>query len=147
MESTIERTLCHIQMLARHLGPCNLRAGIIVVLMELGIPTKSIGFEFLRKAIELQHKDPTRALAKDIYLEISLHYRQPSEEQVEHAIREAIKMAWRHGSRRAWDWYFSYEGRSAANKPTNSEFISRISYILEIWQEYKEIRGEYLERD
>ena len=147
MESTIERTLCHIQLLARHLDHYNLRAGTVVVLMELGVPTKCVGFEFLKKAIELQCKDPTRTLAKDIYLEISLHYKQNSEEQVEQLIREAIKMAWRHGSRQAWDWYFSYEGRPAINKPTNREFISRIAYILEIWQECKIIRGDCNERE
>lgn len=137
MESTIEKTLHHIELLERHLDRYNFRGAVVVVLMELGVPTKYIGFEFLKKAIDLQHKEPTRALAKDIYLEISLHYKQNSEELVEQAIREAIKMAWRHGSRRAWDWYFSYDGRSAINKPTNSEFISRIACILEIWQERK----------
>lgn len=147
MESTIERTLCHIQLLARHLNQYNFRAGTVVVLLELGVPTKYIGFEFLKKAIELQRKDPTRTLAKDIYLEISLQYKQNSEELVEQSIREAIKMAWRHGSRKAWDWYFSYDGRTITDKPTNSEFISRIAYILEIWQECKIIRGDHDERD
>lgn len=147
MESTIERTLCHIQFLARHLDQYNFRAGTVVVLLELGVPTKYIGFEFLKKAIELQRKDPTRTLAKDIYLEISLQYKQNSEELVEQSIREAIKMAWRHGSRKAWDWYFSYDGRTITDKPTNSEFISRIAYILEIWQECKIIRGDHDERD
>lgn len=135
MESTIERTLHHVLLLARHLDSCNLRGVIVVVLMELGVPTKCVGFEFLKKAIQLQHRDPTRTLAKDIYLEISLQYKQNSEEVVDQAIREAVKIAWRHGSRQAWDWYFSYGGHSASNKPTNSEFISRIAYILEIWQE------------
>ena len=147
MESTIERTLCHIQLLARHLGQCSLRAGIVVVLMELGIPTKCMGFEFLKKAIELKRKDPTRALAKDIYLEISLHYKQHSEELVEQAIRDAIKTAWRRGSKEAWEWYFSYDGRAVLNKPTNSEFISRIAYILEIWQECRITKGDRYERE
>ena len=138
----MERTLCHIQLLARHLDRHNLRAGIIVVLMELGVPTKCVGFEFLKKAIELQRKDPTRTLAKDIYLEISLCYKQNSELLVEHAIREAIKMAWQYGSRQAWDWYFIYEGRPVTNKPTNSEFISRIARILEIWQECRIIKKD-----
>ena len=147
MESTIERTLCHIQLLARHLDHYNLRGAIIVALMELGVPTKCVGFEFLKKAIELQRKDPTRALTKDIYLEISLHYKQNSEELVEQAIRDAIKMAWRRGSKKAWEWYFSYDGRAVLNKPTNSEFISRIAYILEIWQECRITKGDRYERE
>lgn len=147
MESTIERTLCHILLLVQHLDHYNLRGAIIVVLMELGVPTKYVGFEFLKRAIELQRRDPTRALAKDIYLEISLHYKQNSEELVEQAIRDAIKMAWRRGSKKAWEWYFSYDGRAVLNKPTNSEFISRIAYILEIWQECKISRGDSNERE
>lgn len=132
MESTIEKTLYHILLLAHHLDYNNFRGAIIVVLMELGISTKTVGFEFLIKAIELQHEDPTRALAKDIYMEISLRYKQSSEELVDQAIREAIKTAWRHGSRRAWEWYFSYDDRAVIKRPSNGEFISRIAYILEI---------------
>lgn len=147
MESTIERTLGHMQFLWRHLDRSNLRGAIIVALMELGMPTHYIGYEFLIRAIQLQRKDPTRALKKDIYLEIALHYRQSSETVVEQAIRDALKMAWRHGSREAWDWYFGYGGRSVSNKPTNSEFISRIAYILEVWQGNRKSRGDSYERD
>lgn len=147
MESTIERTLCHLRLLRKHLDRNNLRGAIIVALMELGMPTQYLGYEFLIKAIQLQRKDPTRALKKDIYLEIALHYRQSSELVVEQAIRDAIKMAWRHGCREAWDWYFSYGGCSVTNKPTNSEFISKIAYILEIWQGNQELRGDSYERD
>ena len=141
MESTIERTLGHIQLLSRHLDPYNIRGGIVVILMELGIPTKCTGFEFLKKAIELQYEDPTRALSKDMYLEISSSYNQYSEWAIERAVRSAIQRAWMHGSRQAWNWYFSYDGRPATNKPTNSEFVSRIAYILEIWQECKITEG------
>lgn len=147
MESTIERTLSHILLLSRHLNHYNLRGAIVVVLMELGVPTKCVGFEFLKRAIELQRKDPTRTLAKDIYLEIALHYKQSSEDLVEQAIREALRTAWRRGSRQAWEWYFSYDGRAVTNKPTTSEFISRIAYILEIWQESKIIKGDRYERE
>ena len=147
MESTIEITLRHLSLLSRHVEAGNLRGAILVVLMELGVPTKCLGFEFLRKAIELQRKDPTRTLAKDIYMEIALHYRQSSEYQVEQAIRDAIRMAWKQGSRRAWDWYFSYGDCPATVKPTNSDFISRIAYILEIWQECGHRGGDHYERD
>lgn len=141
MESTIERTLDHIQLLSRHLDPYNIRGGIVVILMELGIPTRCAGFEFLKKAIEFQYEDPTRSLSKDMYLEISSYYKQYSEWVVESAIRQAIKRAWQHGSQQAWDWYFSYDGQVVTSKPTNSEFISRIAYVLEIWQECKIIKG------
>ena len=135
MQSTIHKTLEHVLFLARHLKNCTTRGAMVAMLMELGVPTKCVGFEFLKYAILLQLADPTRALANDIYSEVHLHYRQTSEEQVEQAIRDAIKQAWRRGSRKAWEWYFSYDARPVANKPSNSEFISRIAYILELWQE------------
>lgn len=134
MKSTINNTLRHVLFLAQHLDVCDLRGATIVILMELRVPTKCVGFEFLKKAILLQYQNPTRSLAKDIYLEIALHYGQSSEEQVEQAIRDAIKTAWRNGSKEAWDWYFSYDDYEATNKPTNSEFISKIAYILEFLQ-------------
>lgn len=134
MDSTISETLHHVLLLARHLGTCDLHGVTIVALMELGVPTKSIGFEYLKRAILLQHEDPTRALTKDIYLEISLRCKLNSEEQVDQAIRDAIRITWEKGSRTAWRWYFSYDGQGPRRKPTNSEFISRMSYILELWQ-------------
>lgn len=134
MNSTINKTLEHTFLLARHLNKRNLRGAVIVFLMELGASTKQIGFELLLYAILLQNKNPTRALSCDIYQEIKLHYGLMSEEQVEQAIREVIKAAWINGSREAWDWYFSYADKPVTAKPTNSEFISQLAYILELWQ-------------
>ena len=57
-----------------------------------------------------------------------------SEDQVDQAIRDAIKAAWNYGSKEAWDWYFSYSDRVTIKRPTNGEFISRIAYILELLQ-------------
>ena len=140
MESTIGETIDHIKLLAHHLEKSNLRGTVVVFLMELRVPTKCVGFELLLQSILLQHKDPTRALINDIYLEVKLHNRQISEEQVQQAIREAIRIAWERGSRKAWDWYFSYDGEPVTEKPSASDFISRLAYILELWQ--TEVRHE-----
>lgn len=147
MISTIETTLIHIRLLARHLDRCNLRGAIIAVLMEIGIPTKSIGYEFLIAAITLQRQNPIRALSKDLYREIAWKYNLNSEEVVEQAIRDTLKTAWRCGSKEAWDWYFAYDGKSVSKRPTNSEFISRIAYILELWQDCRMARGDRDERE
>ena len=138
MESTIDKTIDHIKLLARHLEKTNLRGTVIVFLMELKAPTKSLGFELLIQSILLQHKDPTRALTNDIYLEVMLHNKQCSEEQVQQAIRDTIKAAWEQGSQKAWDWYFSYDGESISRKPSNSDFISRLAYILDLWNAHCE---------
>lgn len=135
VQSTIYATLTHVIFLARHLKNCTPKGAMVAMLMELGVPTKSVGFELLRHAIMLQFNDPTRSLNNDIYLEVAANYRQNSEEQVEQAIRDAIRQAWSRGSRTAWLWYFSYDGCARSSRPTNGEFISRIAYILELWQE------------
>lgn len=133
MVSTIDETLEHVLLLARHLRKCDVSGVIIVMLMELGVPTKCIGFEFLKRAILLVYQDPTRALSKDIYQEITVLYSQNSEEQVDQAIREVIGKAWKTGSDDAWGWYFAYNGQKRPKKPTNAEFITRLARILELW--------------
>lgn len=133
MQSTISETLSHILFLARHLNGCSLQSVVTVMLMELGTPTKCVGFALIKEAVLLYLANPTRALSKDIYLEISQNYQQCSEEQVDQAIRDAIKIAWKSGDKAAWSWYFAYGG-TVLQKPTNGEFISRLAYTLELWK-------------
>lgn len=133
MLSTISETLVHILFLARHLNGCSLQCVVTVMLMELGIPTKCVGFALIKEAVLLYFANPTRVFSKDIYLEISQRYYQCSEEQVDQAIRDAIKAAWKRGNKTAWSWYFSY-GSADLQKPTNGEFISRLAYTLELWK-------------
>ena len=144
MDSTIGKTLEHIALLAKHLDKSDLRGALIVIFMELGVPTNNIGFEILLRTVLLQRKNPARALTNDIYQEIRLHCRQVSAEQVEQSIRDAIQAAWDNGSDEAWEWYFSYAGQPVTAKPTNREFISQIVYILDLWQAYtgKEVSHE-----
>lgn len=146
MNSPIGGTLDHILLLARHLEKCNARGAVVVMLMELGVPTQCIGFEFLKMAILHFCENPTRALHKDIFRQIMQQCGQNSEEQVDQAIREAIKKAWKYGSRLAWDWYFAYDGRRRTDRPSNAEFISRIARLLEMWQNNsKEVANEKAE--
>lgn len=138
MDSTISETLEHILLLARHLKKCDKNGALIVMLMELRVPTKSMGFEFLKSAILLFYKDPTRALSKDIYQEITLHYRQGSESQVDQAIRDAIDKAWKTGDQTAWRWYFAYNGQHKTRKPSNAEVITRLARLLELWKRLRD---------
>lgn len=133
MLSTINETIVHVSLLARHLDKLDVRGIVVLMLMELGIPTKCIGFELLNRAILLLYEDPTRCLTKDIYKQIVLTCKQNSEEQVDQAIRDVIAKAWDNGSRRAWNWYFSYDGADVTERPTNSDFISRLARIAEFW--------------
>lgn len=142
MVSTIQILLDHLKLLSRHLDFYNIKGAIWVVLMELKIPTNCFGYELLQRAIYLHYQNPLRAFSKDIYKEIADDCGVSSEYAVEQAIREAIKLGWRNGSKKAWDWYFSYDGRSPTRKPSNSLFISQVSSALKLWQEQKPSRGD-----
>jgi hypothetical protein len=130
MGSTVIDMISHLALLRRHLEEGSPTGAIISLLIELGVPTNKLGFELLKYAIDLQSKNPTRALKNDIYLEIALHYQQNSESQVEQAIRDTIKKAWKDGKREAWEMYFSCGGSALKSKPPNREFISRMAYIV-----------------
>ena len=132
MVSTISDTLEHILLLARYTKRCDISGATVIMLFELGVSTKYIGFEFLKRAIMKYHKDPTRAFAKDIYQEIADECSQSSEEQVSQAIRDCIKKAWRNGDEAAWTWYFAYNGKRP-KRPGNAEFITKLARLLELW--------------
>jgi len=134
MSSTIDKTLTHVLFLARHIKNIDLPVKIMLILMELRMPTNRIGFELLKSAIQLKCENPTRVLSADIYREIALQYSQISEEQVEQAIREEIKAAWKTGSEAAWSWYFSYDGVNPKRRPSNGEVISKLAYTTALWQ-------------
>ena len=69
MTSTIEGTLKHALFMARHLNNCDIQCVVIAVLLELGVPTKGAGFDFLKKAILLTLDDPTQMVTKETYPE------------------------------------------------------------------------------
>ena len=143
MESAVAPLLDHVLFLARR-SPLNApRPSAIVMLMELGVPNHYMGHELVLQAIVLQHEDPTRGLRNDIYHEITLRCHLNSEEQVDQAIRQALKVAWKQGDRRLWECCFSCGRRVLLKRPSNSEFISRIAYIMELWQESRREEGRY----
>lgn len=135
MKSAAGLLLDHLLFLMQRPVPCSPRSKAYVMLMDVGVPDNYKGHEYVLQAIILQHVSPERGLKNDIYHEITLRYRLNSEEQVDQAIRQVLKVAWQQGDRHMWECYFSRGGRVLLKRPTNSEFISRFAYILELWQE------------
>ena len=48
MTYTTENTLKHVLFLARHLNNCDLSCVVLAMLLELGIPTKRDGFDYVK---------------------------------------------------------------------------------------------------
>ena len=67
MASTIENTLVHALFFSRHLKYCDLPCVVVAVLMELGVPTKSAGFDYIKTAILVFMEDQTQMVTKDLY--------------------------------------------------------------------------------
>lgn len=135
MTSTIEDTLAHALFLCRHLKCCDFECAITAVLIELGVPTKCVGFDYLKTAIILFHEDPTQMITKDLYPAIGKVYSsRPGYAQVEQGIRRAISEAWKSRDDSIWKCYFPSGLDGNIGKPTNAEFISRVARFLELWQ-------------
>lgn len=135
MASTIENTLVHALFFSRHLKYCDLPCVVVAVLMELGVPTKTAGFDYLKTAILVFMEDQTQMVTKDLYPTVAKAYTsKPGYAQIEKGIRRAISEAWARRDNDIWKCYFSANKDGNIEKPTNAEFISRIARFIELWQ-------------
>lgn len=135
MTWTIENTLKHALVFAKHLNKCDPRCVALAVLIELGVPTDSDGFHYLLQAIVLFYENPTKAMVKGIYSDVGERYLPAvGISQVEQAIRNAIRTAWLNRDEGMWAYYFQVDQSGKVSRPSNAEFISRIGYFLELWK-------------
>lgn len=130
---TIDKTLNHVLFLTRRFGPNNMESAILAILLELGLPTQSDGFHYLRTAIRLKYSNPNQRIIKMLYPAVGKCYEpEVGAPQVEQAIRSAISVAWEIRDEDTWECFFPVNGRKA-KKPSNGEFICKIACILELW--------------
>jgi hypothetical protein len=101
------------------------------VLADLGIPDHLCGYNYLQTAIELSLEDPqliynvTYGLYPAIALRLNI---QPA--TVERNIRHAIECGWRRCDLQMQERYFGGKVNPNRCKPTNREFIARITNLL-----------------
>ena len=136
MISTMDDTFQHVLFLARHLNGCELTGAVITILLELGVPTKGAGFDYLKSSVVLYCSSSSPALEKDIYTAIcALYSLGQNTGSVEQAIRRTITLAWADRDERMWGRYFPMDDNGNFPRPSNAEFISRIGKVVELWQE------------
>ena len=135
MASALVRTLEHAKFLARHMYHCDYSTVVILILYELGIAPKNIGFYYLKKAIALRYENPTRQWKDDIYAELSLELEGIGDnERIEQSIRRAITEAWKERDEEVWSLFFYGMKKETMSKPSNGDFISRVAWFVELWQ-------------
>lgn len=134
MAIVIEATLRHVLFLAKHLNNCSPRCVAVAALLELGIPTKLIGFELLKNAITASFEQPELMTTKEVFLEVGQQYTpELAFEQIDQAVRTAIGEAWKCRDDEVWKCYFPQVMAKGMRKPTNAEFVTQLARFIELW--------------
>jgi len=130
----MDNMLEHLLFLARRFEKSEIRYVVIILLMELGVPTRYAGFEYLVKAIVIYVQDPDLVMRRGLYNLIAEQCGGGIDmPQIERAMRTAIGRAWQKEESEAWNMYFATGKRCGTKKPANVEFISRLARIIELW--------------
>lgn len=98
------------------------------VMLDMGVPAHLKGYHYLREAILLSGKDMelVSSVTKLLYPTVAKHFKT-TDQKVERAIRNAIEVSWTRGNADSFEEIFGYSILQGRNRPTNSEYISRIA--------------------
>lgn len=110
----------------------NLANQVLVHLHALNFQTHLDGYRQLCGGIPIFAKNPNMRLSKELYPTIATHLGAPDARAVEHSIRKAIAAAWQHRDNVVWAKYFPPLPDGSIPCPTNKEFITRITEMLEL---------------
>lgn len=117
-----------VTFLRRHLEPGDFRTAVKCALIQLYIPTDSKGYRCLAITIPMYHEEPEQSLTKEIYPAVARRFGYRSWKRVEKQIRDAIEAGWEKGNPEVWEMYFP-----GGKRPSNGEFISKLSEMLDLW--------------
>lgn len=111
----------------------NIEALVTNVIHEVGVPAHIKGYQYLREAIimVINDIDVINQITKCLYPQIANKF-HTTPSRVERAIRHAIEVAWGRGEQKTVENIFGYTISAAKGKPTNSEFIAKISDKLRL---------------
>lgn len=101
------------------------------LLLTIGIPTHLLGFLYLTLAEKIIVENPEymRKITKGIYVDIA-EQAGTTPYRVERCIRHAIEVAWLQGNYEYINFLFGNSVNPLKDKPTNSQFLSRLYYYF-----------------
>jgi two-component system response regulator (stage 0 sporulation protein A) len=101
------------------------------VLLELGVPEHIKGHRFLVTAISeaVKNAELIDYITRELYPTVASNHNTTAS-RVERAIRHAVELAWDRGDLDALQHYFGNTVSISKGKPTNSEFIARVSNVV-----------------
>ena len=114
-------------------SPFDLELRVTETLMNIGVPAHIKGHKYLHYGIELAVCDPMYLdqVTSRFYVDIAKQF-DTTPSRVERAIRHAIEVAWDRGDLDTLQLWFGNTISGAKGKPTNSEFIARVSETLRL---------------
>ena len=109
----------------------NIEDVISEILVELGMPSHIIGYQYSVCAIKIAVENPDiiNAITKELYPSVAEHYGTTAS-RAERAIRHGIECAWDRCDFDVIEKYFGNTISLTKGRPTNSEFIARVSNIV-----------------
>ena len=139
MECTMDAALRHVANRVSYLSKCDSMYIIHLSLKELGISSWHDGFLYAKYAVQILLNKPGSRLAKGVYLAVGLMADTlAGEEQVEQAIRAAIKAAWKDRDERIWECYFPVGKPGRTQCPSNKEFLMAVADYVVMWKGFCE---------
>ncbi len=119
------------QVHAPQISRADPRSIVTDTLLQMGFQPGRKGYPCLRESILLMSREQGQSITKEIYPEVG-EMLGGNSEQVEHAIRSAIKKAWKTRDAQIWERYFPPDGAGKTKCPTNKLFICRMADMLEL---------------
>lgn len=114
----------------------NIEEAVGILLSDFGFRMGPERYRCIRQAILAKYKGGDDMMMKNVYIEVA-RQKRGTPEQVEKAVRDAIKAAWQERDPRVWDVCFRPRWNKKASPPTNEEFIARIVEGLKQEQRFK----------
>lgn len=96
------------------------------VLASLGFKLNTSGCRITLLALEMFEKNPAQKITCELYPAVAVACGGTSS-QVEKAIRDSIDSAWKDCNEQIWKMYFPVGKNGKTAKPTNGDFLARIS--------------------
>ena len=104
---------------------------IVSTLREVGVPPQLLGYKYLRTAILTAAQKPQmlHAITTELYPKVAQEH-DSTTPKIERSIRHAIETTWNRSNVDTLYELFGYTISSSRGRPTNSEFIARLTDLV-----------------
>ena len=107
---------------------------IFNLLLEIGIPTNLMGFDYIVEAIKMMMNSKKMAMTKEVYPLIAKQF-NTTPAKVERCIRTGIEVAFDDSNLETLQYYFKNSYSAEKGRPTNSQFLTLVAHIMQLKEE------------